>query len=114
MAKFYGAVGFAETRETRPGIWEECFTERTYAGDMLSSARKLENGSSINDDIALSNRLSIVADPYADTHFFAIRYIRWMKGLWKVDRVEVQRPRIILTIGGVYNGPTDFATHEAV
>ena len=107
MAKFYGQVGFAETQETRPGIWEETITERNHYGDVLPNIRKLEPGQSINDDVTLNNKLSIVADPYAQQHFFAIRFVRWMDALWKVTNVEVQSPRLILTIGGVYNGPTN-------
>lgn len=107
MAKFYGQVGFAETQETRPGIWEEIVTERNHYGDVLSNIRKLEPGQSINDDVTLNNKLSIVADPYAQQHFFAIRFVRWMGALWKVTNVEVQSPRLILTIGGIYNGPTN-------
>ncbi len=107
MAKFYGQVGFAETQETRPGIWEEIVTERNHYGDVLSNIRKLEPGQSINDDVTLNNKLSIVADPYAQQHFFSIRFVRWMGALWKVTNVEVQSPRLILTIGGIYNGPTN-------
>ena len=106
MAKFYGPVGFAETQETSPGVWTEVFTERNHYGDVLPCIRKLEAGQSINDDVTLNNKLSIVADPYAQLHYFAIRYVRWMGAIWKVTNVEVQSPRLILTIGGVYNGPT--------
>lgn len=106
MAKYYGQVGFAETTETRPGVWEEVITERNHYGDVLPNIRRLEAGQSINDNVTLNNKLSIVADPYAQQHFFAIRYVRWMETLWKVTNVEVQSPRLILTIGGVYNGPT--------
>lgn len=106
MAKFYGQVGYAETQETRPGIHEEIVIERNYAGDVFRNVRKLEPGESTNDDVVVNNSLSIVADPYAYQHFFAIRYVRWMGALWKVTNVEVQSPRLLLTIGGVYNGPT--------
>ncbi len=107
MAKFYGQVGFAETVETRPGIWEEVITERNHYGDIVPNIRRLESGQSINDDVTVNNKISIMADPYACQHFFAMRYVRWMGTLWKVSNVEVQYPRLMLTIGGVYNGPTD-------
>ncbi|MBQ8707896.1 MAG: hypothetical protein IJ523_07405 [Succinivibrionaceae bacterium] len=106
MAKFYGPVGYVETQETRPGINVEVATERNYSGDVFRSARKLASGESINDDVTVNNSLSIVADPYAYQHFFAIRYVKWMGAYWKVTNVEVQNPRLLLTIGGVYNGPT--------
>lgn len=106
MAKFYGPIGYAETKETRPGIFQEIIAERNYAGDVLRKTRRLESGETINDNISMNNSLSIVADPYAYQHIFAIRYVKWMGALWKVTNVEVQSPRLILTIGGVYNGPT--------
>jgi hypothetical protein len=106
MAKFYGPIGYAETKETRPGVFQEIITERNYAGDVLRKARRLESGETINDNISVNNSLSIIADPYAYQHFFAIRYVKWMGAFWKVTNVEVQSPRLILTVGGVYNGPT--------
>lgn len=106
MAKFYGAIGYAEVGETSPGVWTETMTERTYCGDILRNTRRLETGESINDNVNVNNIISVVSDPYITEHIFAIRYIRWMGTLWKVTNVEVQSPRLLLTIGGVYNGPT--------
>ena len=104
MAKYYGMVGYAETRETRPGIWEEIITERPYYGDVIRNARRLENGESIHDNVVINNSISVVADPYAYRHFANIRFIEWMGAKWKVTNVEVQSPRLLFTIGGVYNG----------
>lgn len=106
MAKFFGSIGYAETQETSPGINMEIITERDYYGDVIRNSRKLQSGESVNDDVVVNNSLSIVADPYAYNHFFAIRYVKWMGAVWKVTNVEVQSPRLLLTIGGVYNGPT--------
>ena len=106
MAKFCDVVGYAETRECRPGIWEETITERPYYGDVLRNTRRLEGADTINGDVTLNNRISIVADPYAYQHFLAIRYVKWMGVSWKVTNVEVQRPRLVLTIGGAYSGTT--------
>lgn len=106
MAKFFGSIGYAETQETSPGIHREIITERNYYGDVIRNSRKLQSGESVNDDVVVNNSLSIVADPYACNHFFAIRYVKWMGAVWKVTNVEVQSPRLLLTIGGVYNGPT--------
>lgn len=106
MAKFYGVIGYVETKETSPGIWQEAITERSYYGDVTRNTRRLENGENLNDDVNVNNLISIVADAYAVQNIFAIRYAKWMGASWKVTNVEVQRPRLILTIGGVYNGPT--------
>lgn len=104
MAKYYGSVGFAESKEIRPGVWKPDITERKYYGDIIQNIRKLESSDQVNDDINVSNRLSIVSDPYANQNFHAIRYAEFMDTRWKVSSVEVQYPRLILTLGGVWNG----------
>lgn len=103
MAKFYGIIGYGETKEMKPGVWEEEITERNYYGDVLQFGRRWESGEHLNDDLNVSNKISIVADPFAYQNFHAIRYIVWMGSKWKISNVEVQYPRLILSIGGVYN-----------
>ena len=105
MAKFFGKIGFTKTEETAPGVYRETTIERDYRGDVLRNTRKWENGEHLNDDLNVNNQISIVADAYANENFFAMRYISWMGAYWKITNVEVQRPRLILTIGGVYNKP---------
>ena len=104
MAKFYGKVGYGFPVETKRHVYEYEITERSYYGDVTRNARRWEQGTDINDDLNVNNLISIVADPYAYDHFFAIKYVEWMGAKWKVTNVEVQRPRLILTVGGVYNG----------
>lgn len=110
MAKFCSVIGYAETRETSLGVHEEVIVEKKAYCELLKNNRKLENGESVNDDVVINNQFSIVANPYASTHFFAMRYIKWMGAKWKITNVTVQPPRLILTTGGVYNGPTGWTT----
>lgn len=107
MAKFFGEIGYGETVETPSGsgVWVDNIVERSYFGDVVRNTRKLQEGEQLNNDISVNNSISIVADAYANEHFFAIRYIRWMGALWTVSDVEVQSPRLLLRLGGVYNGP---------
>ena len=104
MAKWYGEIGFAETVETEPGVWVEETTVRPYYGDLVRNTRRLENSGGVNDNVNISNDISIIADPYANHNFHSIRYIEFMGAKWKVSNIEVRYPRLILTIGGVYNG----------
>ena len=109
MPKFYDAVGYAESREgtgEREGIVEDVIVERRYFGEVLRNTRRYEAGSDILDNLRINNQISIVADAYAYEHFYAMKYVKWMGTRWVVTNVEVQRPRLLLTIGGVYNGPT--------
>lgn len=102
--KFYGIVGFIETTETAPGVWEEAITKRNYYGDVHRNMRRWDSSGNQNDNLNINNEISIVADPYAIQNFHAIRYVEWMGTPWKVSSIDVQYPRLILSIGGVYNG----------
>lgn len=104
MAKFFGKIGYAETVETVPGVWTEEITERDYYGDLIRNTRRLQTADKLNDDINIANELSIVADPYAINNFHSMRYAKFMGTAWKITNVEVQYPRLILTLGGVWNG----------
>lgn len=103
MAKYFGTIGFAETEETSTDIWTEVITEREYMGEVLRVTKRWQGTEHLNDDLTISNRLSIVADPYAYNNFQSIRYATWMEAKWKVTSVEVAYPRLILDLGGVYN-----------
>jgi hypothetical protein len=103
MAKWYGVIGYAETVETKPGGWKEPVTERTYYGDLIRNTRKLQTANQLNDNINVANEISIVSDPFANQNFHSMRYVEFMGAKWKITNVEVQYPRLILTIGGVYH-----------
>lgn len=104
--RFYGRVGYGESVEKAAGVWEDEITERSYYGDVIRNARNLREGERLNPDLSVQNSISIVADAYANEHFFAIRYVEWAGVLWTVTEVEVQSPRLLLRLGEVYNGPT--------
>lgn len=104
MAKWFGKIGYAETVETEPGIWEEKIVEHAYYGEMTKNYRRLQNSSEINDSINISNQISIIADPFAMNNFHTMCYAVYMGVKWKISDVEVQYPRLQLTLGGVYNG----------
>lgn len=101
--RYYGKVGYCTTVETRPGVWvPDQIVERPYYGDVLRFNRHQQNDGKVNDDLEIRNQISILADPYAYDHFSEIRYIIWMGVKWKVPTVEVEYPRLKLTVGGVY------------
>lgn len=103
MSKWYGKIGFSVIKESRPGSYVEAIEERPYAGDISRNQRSWEAGESLNDNLNISNIISIVADPYAYQNFHAIRYLTFMGSKWKVRTAEVAYPRLTLMIGGVYN-----------
>ena len=106
MARFHGEVGYAINTEIRPGVWEDVITERSYFGDEVRNSLKLQEREKVNLDLSVQNSISILADAFANEHIFAIRYVIWVGKRWSVTDVTVSRPRLILRLGGVYNGPT--------
>jgi hypothetical protein len=106
MAKFYGVIGYAESVETSPGVWMDQITERTYSGDLVrNNSRWSTSSSSTNDDLTINNQISIIADPFAYQNFHSMKYVVYMGTKWKITNVDPQYPRLILNVGGVYNGP---------
>lgn len=103
MAKFYGVIGYAESVELKPGVWGEEITEHHYFGDLIRDTRRLQTADKLNNDINVANVISIVADPFANKNFHLMRYVEFMGAKWNISNVDVQYPRLLLTIGGVYN-----------
>lgn len=105
MAKWYGVIGYAESVKIEPGVYGEEIIEYHHYGEVIRNSRRLQTVSnSTNDDINISNQLSIIADPYASQNFHKMRYAEFMGTKWKITDIEVQYPRLTLTLGGVYNG----------
>lgn len=104
MAKFFGNIGYIKPVEVEPGIWENKAIERPHIGDLVRNTSRFQSSGGVNDNITISNSVSIVADPYANENFQHMRYVVFMGAKWKIVNTEVQYPRIILTLGGVYNG----------
>jgi hypothetical protein len=104
MAKFCGVIGFAVTEETKPGVWTNKITEREYCGDTIKPRRALQNANQVNDNINIADQISIMADDYAIENSYAMRYVVYLGSKWKISTVSSERPRLILTLGGLFNG----------
>lgn len=101
--RYYGKIGYFDTVETKPGLFENQMIYKTYKGDVLRNYKRNQDGSKVNSDVSVNNSISIVADPYAHEHFFKIKCVEWQGALWSVSSVEVQYPRLILELGGLYD-----------
>ncbi len=105
MARFFGIIGYVDGQvESSPGVWDEQVVERSYFGDITRDTRKNPDGENLNKDISVGNLISIVADTYANENIIAMRFVEWAGTLWTISEVEVQRPRLLLRLGEVYNG----------
>lgn len=103
MSKWYGQVGFKTTTEDAPGVWAEHIIERNYFGDLMRNYQQVESTDIVNG-MNMSNNISILADPFAYENFQHMIYVTYMGTKWKVSTVDVEYPRITLSIGGVYHG----------
>lgn len=101
--RYCGRIGYFETVETKPGLFEQQLVFKTAKGDVVRNTKRNQLPGVVNDDIVLTNSISVVADPYAREHFFAIKCVEWQGTLWNVSSVEVQYPRLIIELGGPYH-----------
>jgi hypothetical protein len=110
--KYHGSVGYAvtKTKDDDPDTWINSVEEHQYFGDVLQNSSRWQTAEKVNDNLTISNRISILADPFAFDNFQHIKYATWMNQKWKVTNIEVAYPRLILTIGGEWNGETEKAT----
>lgn len=106
MTRFFGKIGYGETVDKGDGVYDLVITERNYQGDVIRPSLRYSDDAKVNSDRTLGNAISIVADGYANNHIFAIRYVDWRGALWEVVHISEESPRLILRLGGVYNGPT--------
>ena len=104
MEKWFGKIGYGSTTEASPGVWKDTITERSYFGEVSDNSRGFQAGDKVNGDITVSNKISILSDPFAENNFHSIRYVEFMGAKWTVSNVLVKRPKLILTLGGLYNG----------
>lgn len=104
--KWCGVIGYAESVESKPGVWTDKIVERKHYGDLIRNTRRLQTTDKVNDDISINNQISIVADPYAYQNFHHMKYAEFMGTKWKITNVDVQYPRLVLDLGGEYHGPT--------
>lgn len=104
MAKFCGKIGYVITEDTGGGVWVERIVEREHKGDSLRIISRWQPKDQVNDDLTINNQISILADQFAYENFQSMKYVEFMGAKWKITSAEVQRPRIILSVGGVYNG----------
>lgn len=107
MAKFCGMIGYSITTETSPGVWEDKIVERKYYGDTLKRAYRWQSGEGLNDNVTISNEISILADAFMKENLGLMKYIRFMGSAWEISHAEVEYPRIRITLGGLYNEQQD-------
>lgn len=105
--KWYGQLGYRENVEVEPGVWEDQITEVNKYGDILRNYSSNQQGAKINDDISVSNQISMLADPYLLKSFHKIIYITYGGAKWRVSNIEVQYPRLIVTLGSLYVDDTE-------
>ena len=105
MAKYFGVIGYVTTEEVEPGVWiENSIVEREYYGDLNRNSRRYSLSSNVNGDVSISNQISILSDSYANDHIDDMRYITYLGKKWTITDIEVEYPRLTLSIGGIYNG----------
>lgn len=104
MPKCSGVIGYALAEETQPGVWTENITEKKYFGDIVRDNRKIVDQGEINSSVNISNNVSIVSNKFMLDNMASMRYISFNKSKWKINSIDIKPPRLIISLGGLYNG----------
>ena len=104
MGKYAGSVGYVTNAETKPGVWEPVSTERLMQGDVLRAASVFQGTDRVNKNVTLQHRISLVGDAYAYDNFFNMKWVAYLGSKWEITAIEVVKPRLIITLGGVWVG----------
>lgn len=104
MTRFFGKVGYSHPVRSN-GVVEDVITEHSYAGDELRNTRYFAQGDTVLGKVTFQTRISVIADAFALENYRDIVYVNWEGTLWIVESVTTERPRLILLLGGKYNGP---------
>lgn len=104
--KFHGFLGFVKFVEsgTSPGKFDVVEEEIPVKGDLLRNALKyepVEGNEKLN--MAISNRFSFIAPNRVFENFEFLKFITWNNVRWNISNIEVNSPRLIVSISGVYN-----------
>lgn len=103
MAKYVGRIGIGHTVDKGYGVYEMVMEEHDIFGDFLQVPKSQLIAAGVNDDITISNRISIFQNSFVMNNLHDIKYLTYGGAKWKVSSVELNYPRIILTTGGLYN-----------
>jgi hypothetical protein len=98
MARFAGFVGYVTQVESVPGVWSPVENPKYMRGDVIRQSSTSQNG-----DISLNHRVSLIGDSYTFNNYYNIKWVEIGSAKWSVTSVEIQRPRVIITLGGLWN-----------
>lgn len=103
MAKLGTTIGFAISQEKSSGVFIEAIEERYYVGEIFKNTMSSYSNQSVNPNLSLSNKFSMLVDSFSKDNHQKIRYAVFWGSKWKVTNIEIEGKRLILTIGGKYN-----------
>lgn len=104
MGKFFGTIGLVIMEQTAPGVYMPKTVTKSCYGEVLNVTKRWQGAAEqVNDNLNIDSRISILSNKFLTENLSHIRFVEWMGALWKVTSVELSYPRIILSIGGVYN-----------
>ena len=104
MSKFWGPIGINRGPvQTAPGILEVVIEELEVSGEMRQLQLRWPQAR-MQEGLSANHVLSIVTPEDSDIDFTEVVYIVWQSRKWSVTSIQYKRPRVELTLGGLYNG----------
>jgi hypothetical protein len=103
MSKFWGPIGINRGfQETGPGIIDNVI-EEVYVKGEIRNVKASWSQQTMNDTLQARHLLSVVTPEDSEIDFNEVVYIVWQGHKWAVTSIQYNRPRVELTLGGLYN-----------
>lgn len=103
--KYVGNIGFLSSNtEVTGGIATQPIISKRYFGEIITTSSRLQTQDKINPDVTINNSIAILLDGYLNNNLSNIVYVEFLNKKWSVSSIELRHPRVILSLGGLYNG----------
>ena len=98
-------LGFSYTRDDGHGVWKQVNTEKVYKAEITSHKWYLNREKDTpNVSYKTGESFSVLMDSFLQENLGYITYVVLNGVKWDISSIDVQRPRVHITPGGMYHG----------
>jgi hypothetical protein len=104
MARYWGVIGINRGPvQTSPGILTPKIEEVQVSGEMRQERLNWPQAG-MREGLSARHVLSVITPEDSDIDFTEAVYISWQGRKWSVTSIQYKRPRVELSLGGIYSG----------
>lgn len=99
------SLGFAESKQVRPGIWDDEITEVPKLAEVRQRTETFQVEGNVIPEYKTTTSVSVLSQGPVKPDYSNLRYVLYAGERWIVTSAVHEPPRMTLFIGEVYSGP---------